>query len=98
MLVIRNREKLKLQRLIYKDLEYYVEGVYEYPTQYQIHLRSIDKSKVDELLILQRHKTNEDNTYTIYNHNDNETKLNLTYDSIMSKGIFMCAIESMLNQ
>lgn len=98
MLIIKNKDKIKGQRLSYKDIEYYIEGVYEYPTSYNIHLRCIDRTYMDELIILQRHKTNEDNTYTLYNHNDNEMKTNLTYNSIMSKGVFMCAIEYMLNQ
>lgn len=98
MLVIKNKHKLKGQTLSYKDVEYYVEGVYEYPNEYDIHLRSFDTTIMDETITLRRHKTDGDFTYPIYNRNNKGMKLNLTYNTIMSKGVFICAIESMLNQ
>lgn len=98
MLYIKNREKLKRQTLSYKDVEYFVEGVYEYPTQYHIHLRSFDKTYIDETIVLERNKDlMAFKRYKIYDSNNPHRSLFITYDSIMSKGVFMCAIESMLN-
>ena len=56
MLTIKNRQNLRGKKIFIHNIRYWVEGVYEYPNDYQIHLRSSDKTKPDEVLLLRRNK------------------------------------------
>ncbi len=80
---------------------YYVEGIYEYEDCYQIHIRSYNKTIVDELLILQRNKAVNlkgftYNYYTLYNSNEPQRRLNITKEMINFKDMFIHSIEQIL--
>ena len=76
MLHIKNREELKLRQVIVtKQNLYYVEGVYEYKDCYQIHIRSYNKTIVDEVLILLRNRKEDKENGIVYKYYD-------MYDSI----------------
>ena len=102
MLHIKNREELKLKQIIVtKQKLYYIEGVYEYGDHYQIHIRSYNKTIVDESLILMRNKAVNlkgftYNYYTLYNSNEPQRRLNITKQMIHFKDMFLHSIETIL--
>jgi hypothetical protein len=102
MLKIQNLNELKLRQIIVtKRNLYYVEGIYEYEDCYQIHIRSYNKTIVDELLILQRNKAVNlkgftYNYYTLYNSNEPQRRLNITKEMINFKDMFIHSIEQIL--
>jgi hypothetical protein len=102
MLTIENKEKLKAEEVLrHTAYRYYVEGVYEYPDHYQIHIRSVHKTIIDECLILQRNKAKNlkgftYNYYTLYNINDPQRRLNVTKQMIGMKDMFLHSIETIL--
>jgi hypothetical protein len=104
MLVIKNRETLKGEKVIVsRSKTYDVEGMYEYEDHYQIHLRSNgDKNLMDELLILKRNKeyTNEFkyNCYDLYDSNLPHHRVSLTINTMKNKLWFIEAIENVLKQ
>ena len=80
---------------------YYIEGVYEYPDCYNIHIRSLNKTIKDELLILQRNKVKNQNNdvynyYTLYNSNEPQRRQNITKAQIQWKDMFLHNIELIL--
>jgi len=102
MLTIENRHKLISEKVLRNTMDgYSIEGVYEYPDHYQIHIRSEHKTIIDECLILQRNKvknmTNETYTrYTLYNSNEPQRRVNLTIPQIKWKEMFIHNIERIL--
>jgi hypothetical protein len=94
MLTIENRHKLISERVLRHTTDgYIVEGVYEYPDHYQIHIRSEHKTIIDECLILQRNKVKNQtnhtyNYYTLYNSNEPHRRLNVTKQMIGFKICF----------
>ena len=102
MLYIKNRENLKDQMLLRNTTDgYYIEGVYEYGDHYQIHIRSNNKTIVDESLILMRNKAVNlkgfvYNYYTLYNSNEPQRRLNITKEMIKFKDMFLHSIETIL--
>ena len=102
MLTIENREKLKSQKILHTNKDsYYIEGVYEYGDHYQIHIRSNNKTIVDESLILMRNKAVNlkgytYNYYTLYNSNEPQRRLNITKQMIHFKDMFLHSIETIL--
>jgi hypothetical protein len=102
MLKIQNLNELKLRQIIVtKQKLYYIEGIYEYGDCYQIHIRSYNKTIVDELLILQRNKAVNlkgftYNYYTLYNSNEPQRRLNITKEMINFKDMFIHSIEQIL--
>lgn len=102
MLYIENRENLKDAMVLGNMTDgYYIEGVYEYPDHYQIHIRSKDKTIMDEVLILKRNKTNNQNDskydfYTLYNSNEPQRRKELTIVQIRWKDMFIHNIELIL--
>ena len=102
MLYIKNRENLKDQMLLRNTTDgYYIEGVYEYGDHYQIHIRSNNKTIVDESLILMRNKAVNlkgftYNYYTLYNSNEPQRRLNITKEMIRFKDMFLHSIETIL--
>ena len=102
MLYIENRENLKDAMVLRHTTDgYYIEGVYEYGDHYQIHIRSNNKTIVDELLILQRNKAVNlkgytYNYYTLYNSNEPQRRLNITKEMIQFKDMFLHSIETIL--
>lgn len=102
MLYIKNRENLNNQMLLRNTTDsYYIEGVYEYGDHYQIHIRSNNKTIVDESLILMRNKAVNlkgftYNYYTLYNSNEPQRRLNITKEMIRFKDMFLHSIETIL--
>jgi len=102
MLYIKNREKLKSQKILHTNKDsYYIEGVYEYGDHYQIHIRSNNKTIVDESLILMRNKAVNlkgfvYNYYTLYNSNEPQRRQNITKAQIQWKDMFIHNIELIL--
>jgi hypothetical protein len=102
MLYIENRENLKDQMLLRNTTDgYYIEGVYEYGDHYQIHIRSNNKTIVDESLILMRNKVKHENQhaynyYSLYNSNEPQRRQNITKAQIQWKDMFLHNIEQIL--
>ena len=102
MLYIENKENLKDQMLLRNTTDgYHIEGVYEYGDHYQIHIRSNNKTIVDESLILMRNKAVNlkgftYNYYTLYNSNEPQRRLNITKEMIRFKDMFLHSIETIL--
>ena len=103
MLVIKNSEKLKGEEVLnYRTAERYeVEGVYQYEDCYQIHLRSVHKPIVDEVLILLRNKVQNEsgftyNYYTLYDSNEPQRRQNVTKEMIRLKEMLLHSIEEIL--
>ena len=102
MLYIENKENLKDQMLLRNTTDgYHIEGVYEYGDHYQIHIRSNNKTIVDESLILMRNKAVNlkgftYNYYTLYNSNEPQRRLNITKEMIRFKDMFLHSIEPIL--
>ena len=102
MLYIENRENLKDAMVLRNTTDgYYIEGVYEYGDHYQIHIRSNNKTIVDESLILMRNKAVNlkgytYNYYTLYNSNEPQRRLNITKEMISFKDMFLHSIETIL--
>ena len=102
MLYIENKENLKGQKILHTNKDsYYIEGVYEYEDHYGIHIRSNNKTIVDELLILQRNKVKHENQhaynyYTLYNSNEPQRRQNITKAQIQWKDMFLHNIEQIL--
>ena len=103
MLTIENRENLKDAMVLRHTTDgYYVEGVYEYPDCYHIHIRSTNKTIKDELLLLLRNRVkNKPNNptnyyYTLYNSNEPQRRLNITKQMIGFKDMFLHSIEQIL--
>ena len=102
MLTIENKHKLIGERVLrHTAYRYYVEGVYEYPDHYQIHIRSVHKTIPDELLLLLRNRviptTNlTTNYYTLYNSNEPQRRVKLTIPQISWKVMFIHNIETIL--
>ena len=102
MLYIKNRNKLIGEKVLSITTDgYYIEGVYQYEDHYQIHIRSNNKTIVDESLILQRYKVNNQphhsyNYYTLYNSNEPQRRQNITKAQIQFKDMFLHNIETIL--
>jgi len=102
MLKIKNRHKLISETLLRHTTDgYYVEGVYEYPDHYQIHIRCSNKTIPDELLLLLRNKVKNENGftynyYTLYNSNEPQRRVNITIPQIRWKEMFIHNIETIL--
>ena len=102
MLYIENRENLKDAMVLRNTTDgYYIEGVYEYGDHYQIHIRSNNKTIVDESLILMRNKVKHENQhaynyYTLYNSNEPQRRQNITKAQIQWKDMFLHNIEQIL--
>ena len=102
MLTIKNKNNLNDAMVLSHTTDgYYVEGVYEYPDHYQIHIRSTNKGIADECLILQRNKVKNQtnhtyNYYTLYNSNEPQRRLNVTKQMIGFKDMFLHSIETIL--
>lgn len=102
MLYIENRENLKDAMVLRNTTDgYYVEGVYEYGDHYQIHIRSLNKTIVDESLILMRNKVKNlngfsYNYYNLYNSNEPQRRKNITKAQIQWKDMFLHNIELIL--
>ena len=103
MLYIENKDNLNNQKILTNTTKdgYYIEGVYEYEDHYGIHIRSNNKTIVDELLILQRNKAVNlkgytYNYYTLYNSNQPQRRLNITKEMIQFKDMFLHSIETIL--
>ena len=102
MLYIKNRNKLIGEKVLSITTDgYYIEGVYQYEDHYQIHIRSNNKTIVDESLILQRYKVKHENQhaynyYTLYNSNEPQRRKNITKAQIQFKDMFLHNIETIL--
>ena len=104
MLYIENKENLNNQKILTNTTKdgYYIEGVYEYPDCYQIHISSTNwRHKEDELLLLLRNKATNlkgfvYNYYTLYNSNEPQRRLNITKEMIQFKDMFLHSIETIL--
>jgi hypothetical protein len=103
MLTIKNRHKLISETVLRHTTDgYSIEGVYEYPDHYQIHIRSENKTIPDELLLLLRNKVKGEygmdthNYYTLYNSNEPQRRVNLTIPQIRWKVMFIHNIETIL--
>ena len=102
MLTIENRHKLISETLLRHTTDgYIIEGVYEYGDHYQIHIRSENKTIIDECLILQRNKATNlkgfvYNYYTLYNSNEPQRRSNITKEMIQFKDMFLHSIETIL--
>ena len=102
MLTIENKIKLNNEVLLKNTTDgYYIDGVYEHKDHYQIYIRSNDKTISDEVLILLRNKTNNENGfvynyYTLYNSNEPQRRLNITKEMISFKDMFLHSIETIL--
>ena len=102
MLYIENRENLKDAMVLRNTTNRgHVEGVYEYGDHYQIHIRSENKTIVDESLILMRNKAVNlkgyvYNYYTLYNSNHPQRRKNITKAQIQWKDMFLHNIELIL--
>jgi len=102
MLTIKNKENLNDAMVLRHTTDgYYIEGVYEYPDCYQIHIRSTNKTIPDESLLLLRNKVQNKNNftynyYTLYNSNKPQCSLNVTKQMIGFKDMFLHSIETIL--
>ena len=103
MLTIKNKDNLKAQMLLRNTTNRgHIEGVYEYPDCYHIHIRSENKTIKDELLLLLRNRVkNKPNNptnyyYTLYNSNEPQRRLNITKEMIQFKDMFLHSIETIL--
>jgi len=100
MLTIKNKENLNDAMVLRHTTDgYYVEGVYEYPDYYQIHISSKDKTIPYENFILQRNKVkgkDNYNYYTLYNSNEPQRRLNITKQMIGFKDMFLFQLELIL--
>ena len=102
MLTIKNRNKLIGEKVLSITTDgYYIVGVYQYGDHYQIHIRSLNKTIVDESLILMRNKAVNlkgytYNYYTLYNSNDPQRRQNITKAQIQWKDMFLHNIETIL--
>ena len=103
MLYIENKENLNNEMLLrHTTNRGHVEGVYEYPDCYHIHIRSENKTIKDELLLLLRNRVkNKPNNptnyyYTLYNSNEPQRRLNITKNMIQFKDMFLHSIEQIL--
>ena len=102
MLTIENRHKLISETLLRHTTDgYIIEGVYEYGDHYQIHIRSENKTIIDECLILQRNKAVNlkgftYNYYTLYNSNEPQRRKQLNIAQIRWKDMFIHNIELIL--
>ena len=73
MLKIKNRHKLISEKVLRHTTDgYSIEGVYEYPDHYEIHIRCSNKTIPDESLLLLRNKTNNENNFTYNYYFNNE--------------------------
>ena len=104
MLRIKNKENLRGKKVFIHNIRYWVEGVYEYPNDYQIHLRSSDKTKPDEVLILRRNKKESRvkgviyKYYEIWNVSKPHNKAGLTDVAIRDMYSVIHAIEHIMNK
>jgi hypothetical protein len=102
MLKIKNRHKLISEKVLRHTTDgYSIEGVYEYPDHYQIHIRCSNKTIPDESLLLLRNKVKNENGftynyYTLYNSNEPQRRLNVTKQMIGFKDMFLHSIETIL--
>jgi len=102
MLTIKNKNNLNDAMVLSHTTDgYYVEGVYEYPDHYQIHIHSTNKGLGDEMLILLRNKVKGKgkgnyNYYTLYNSNEPQRRKQLTPPQIRWKDMFLHNIELIL--
>ena len=102
MLYIENRHKLLCEKVLGHTTDgYHIEGVYEYGDHYQIHIRSNNKTIVDESLILMRNKVKHENQhaynyYSLYNSNEPQRRKNITKAQIQWKDMFLHNIEQIL--
>lgn len=107
MLTIENKDKIYKQIVVIRDrvtlhpIEYYIEGIYEYPTTYDIHLRSKERQIMDELLVLNRISKNKGNNgfnlYTIVNERDKSIGMDLAPPTIKNQNWLIGAIEDMMS-
>lgn len=105
MLKIINKNSIKGREVHKGIITYYIEGIYEYKEEYQIHLRSKDKYNIDELLILKRNREqNQSNEgvlykyYKLYNNNEPHSWVGLTNTSLNNKDSLMKALDYILNK
>lgn len=104
MLTIINKDTLKGKDVTKGMITYYVEGIYEYPNTYNIHLRSYDKKIVDELLILLRDKKEENHNgkvwkyYDMYDNDRPEYRVGFTKEAVKNKGSVLKGIQSILEK
>ena len=107
MLTIENRNSLLGDRI--KDIKnpndyYYVYGVYEYPTDYQIHLRSSNKTIEDEVLILLRNRKEVKDKgvmykyYDMYDNNKPTNKVGMMKEALQNTKTMIIAIENILEK
>ena len=107
MLTIENRNSLLGDRI--KDIKnpndyYYVYGVYEYPTDYQIHLRSSNKTIVDEVLILLRNRKEVKDKgvmykyYDMYDNNKPTNRVGMMKEALQNTKTMIIAIENILEK
>ena len=103
MLYIENRHKLLCEKVLRHTTDgYHIEGVYEYPDCYHIHIRSENKTIKDELLLLLRNRVkNKPNNptnyyYNLYNSNEPQRRKNITKAQIQWKDMFLHNIEQIL--
>lgn len=105
MLKIRNKNKILGIEIFKGNITYYIEGIYEYPETYGIHLRSYDKGIKDELLNLKRNteQTQELNGvqytfYDLYDNNNPQNRNGLTKEALQNKVSVIHAIEHIINK
>jgi hypothetical protein len=107
MLTIENRNSLLGDRI--KDIKnandyYYVYGVYEYPTDYQIHLRSSNKTIEDEVLILLRNRKEVKDKgvmykyYDMYDNNKPTNRVGMMKEALQNTKTMIIAIENILEK
>ena len=105
MLTIKNKDKIKGIEVFKEKITYYIEGVYEYPESYSIHLRSYDKGIVDEVLILKRNTEQAKELggvvytfYDMYDSNKPKNRNGLTSKALQNKLSVIHAIEHIINK
>ena len=107
MLTIENRNSLLGDRI--KDIKnpndyYYVYGVYEYPTDYQIHLRSSNKTIEDEIVILLRNRKEVKDKglmykyYDMYDNNKPHNRVGMMKEALQNTKTMIIAIENILEK
>jgi hypothetical protein len=107
MLTIENRNSLLGDRIT--DIKnpndyYYVYGVYEYPTDYQIHLRSSNKTIEDEVLILLRNRKEVKDKgvmykyYDMYDNNKPANRVGMMKEAVQNTKTMITAIENILEK